>query len=323
MSTNRNKISAGLKGLYSLSPVYNNPEFMTIIKKHTVPETAGPVRFSDYAIEAFTVIPSRNGIKKAIKRGDFMIDGVKAETGTWVNAGQVIELFNRDSAEIPVYRMKLSVVYEDNYIAVVNKPAGITVSGNRFKTVENALPFNLGKSFESDALDRPGPVHRLDSPTSGLLLVARTVSARINLGRQFETRNIRKRYRAVVRGKIENGGRIVSDIDGRSSETEYIPVKSVRSIKNEWVTLTDLFPGTGRTHQLRRHMAESGHPVIGDKLYSNAGDLFRGKGLFLAAVELSFTHPVTGIAVNVKIDEPDKFRTFMEREERRWQRLFI
>jgi len=295
---------------------------MTLLKKHTVPETVEPVRFSEYAIEIFTIIPSRNGIKKAIRRGDFLIDGVKAETGTWVKPGQIIELINSAGAEIPVYRMDLAVVYEDNHIAIINKPAGISVSGNRFKTVENALPFNLSKSSEDDALNRPGPVHRLDSPTSGLLLAAKTKSSQINLGAQFETRNIKKRYRAVVKGRIESGGRIVSDIDGRSSETVYIPAGSVRSIKNEWVTLTDLFPGTGRTHQLRRHMAESGHPVIGDKLYGEPGDLFRGKGLFLAAVELSFTHPSTGLPLNVKIDEPEKFRTFMEREERRWKKLF-
>lgn len=295
---------------------------MTILKTHAVPDGIESVRFSDYAMEIFTIIPSRNGIKKAIKRGDFLIDGVKAETGTWVKSGQIIELRKTDGAEIPVYHMNLKVVYEDNFIAVVNKPAGITVSGNRFKTVENALPYNLGISTEADSLKRPMPVHRLDSPTSGLLLAAKTISSQINLGVQFESRSIKKRYRAVVKGKIESAGIIVSDIDGRSSETEYIPVNSVRSIKNEWVTLVDLLPGTGRTHQLRRHMAEIGYPIIGDKKYGTAGDLFRGKGLFLSAVELSFTHPVSGILLNLKIDEPEKFRTFMDREERRWKKLY-
>lgn len=294
---------------------------MKIIKTHIVPEGTEPARFSDYAMRIFTVIPSRNGIKKAIKRGDFLIDGVKAETGTWVKPGQAINHYEAGGAEVPVYRTELRIVYEDNFIAVVNKPSGISVSGNRFKTVENALPFNLAGSTAEDALKRPAPVHRLDSPTSGLLLAAKTILARINLGSSFENGNIKKRYRAVVKGKIETGGRIESEIDGRGSVTDYIPVRSVRSIKNEWVTLVDLFPLTGRTHQLRRHMAGSGHPVIGDKQYGIPGDLFRGKGLFLAAVELSFNHPVTGIPLNIKIDEPEKFRTFIEREERRWKNL--
>ncbi len=291
------------------------------MNKHIVPEGVESMRFSDYAIKTFTIIPSRNGIKKAIKRGDFLIDGVKAETGTWVKPGQLITL-NDSDIDIPVYQMVLPVVYEDDFIAVVNKPAGISVSGNRFKTVENALPFNLINSSADDALKRPRPVHRLDSPTSGLLLAAKTKQAQINLGHQFESRNIKKRYRAVVKGEIGSPGRIASDIDGRSSETEYMPVRSLRSIKNEHVTLVDLYPGTGRTHQLRKHMAGIGHPIIGDKLYGESGDLFRGKGLFLAAVELSFTHPINGILMNIRIDDPEKFSTFMEREERRWRRLY-
>jgi RluA family pseudouridine synthase len=293
---------------------------MKIIKTHIVPEGVESLRFTDYAVKIFNIIPSRNGIKKAVKRGDFFIDGVRAETGTWVKPGQRITL-NEEDSDRPVYHMVIPVVYEDNHIAVVNKPAGITVSGNRFKTVENALPFNLKNSEAEDALSRPGPVHRLDSPTSGLLLVAKTRQAQINLGNQFESRKIKKRYRAVVKGCILNPGRIVSDIDGRSSETEFTPVKSLRSIKNEYVTLVDLFPGTGRTHQLRKHMAESGHPIIGDKIYGEPGDLFKGKGLFLAAVELTLEHPADGRLLSFKIGDPEKFGTFMEREERRWKRL--
>jgi RluA family pseudouridine synthase len=294
---------------------------MRIIKTHLVPEGIESARFSDYANEVFTVIPSRNGIKKAIKRGDFLIDGVRGDTGTWIKPGQLITL-NGQETDRPVYHMSIPVVYEDDHIAVVNKPAGITVSGNRFKTVENALLFNLKISEEEDALRRPGPVHRLDSPTSGLLLVAKTRQAQINLGNQFESRKIKKRYRAVVKGLIVNSGRIISDIDGRSSDTEFIPVTSMRSIKNEYVTLVDLFPGTGRTHQLRRHMTESGHPIIGDKIYGDPGDLFKGKGLFLAAVELTLEHPADGRLLSFKIGEPEKFGSFMEREERRWKRLF-
>jgi len=295
---------------------------MAILKTHIVPEGIVPVRFTDYAFEIFTSLPSRNGIKKAIKRGEFFINGVKAETGTWVKPGQIIELAEPASNVIPVYQTSLEVIFEDDYIAVINKPAGIVVSGNRFKTVENALPYNLVESSAEGALTRPGPVHRLDSPTSGLLLIAKTIQARINLGEQFETRKIRKRYRAVLRGRIEKSGRIVSDIDGRSSETDYIPVKNARSIKNDWVTLADLVPGTGRTHQLRKHMADEGFPIIGDKKYGIPDQLFRGKGLFLAAVELYFAHPNDGTPVNIKIDEPEKFKTFMDREERRWMKLY-
>jgi RluA family pseudouridine synthase len=294
---------------------------MKLIKTHIVPEGIESLRFIDYAIKFFNIIPSRNGIKKALKRGDFLIDGVCAGTGTWIKPGQIISLSESDF-ELPVYHMIIPVVYEDDNIAVVNKPAGIPVSGNRFKTLENTLSYNLKQSMAEDALHRPGPVHRLDSQTSGLLLIAKTKRSQINLGHQFESKNIKKRYRAVVKGEMKNSGRIISEIDGRSAETQYVPVKSVQSIKNGFVTLVDLFPGTGRTHQLRKHMSESGHPIIGDKLYGEPSDLFRGKGLFLAAVELLLNHPVDGDLLNLKIDDPEKFSTFMDREERRWRRLF-
>lgn len=295
---------------------------MRIINTHIVPEGTVPVRFSDYALKIFTVIPSRNGIKKAVKRGEFHIDGVRAETASWIRPGQRIDLLETGKADIPVYHLEYDVIFEDDFIAVLNKPAGITVSGNRFKTVENSLGFNLKAASAEDALNRPMPVHRLDSPTSGLLLIAKTRTAQISLGRQFETGSIRKRYRAVVQGRVEDEIRIVSEIDGREARTECVPVRSVRSVKNEWVTLVDLFPATGRTHQLRRHMAENTYPVVGDKQYGTAGNVFRGKGLFLAAVELSLVHPVSKNHVNIKIDEPEKFRTFMDREERRWNKIF-
>ena len=287
---------------------------------HTVPEGTVRVRFSDYACAVFNVIPSRNGIKKAIKNGEFRIDGVTAETGTWVRPGQFIELLETGTGRVKEYRSVLEVVYEDESLAVINKPPGMAVNGNRFKTVQNALPFNLSQSCEHDALKSPMPVHRLDAATGGLVIAAKCRRAQILLGQQFETRSVKKRYRAVLQGKVTGPGRVTSDIDGRVADTEYVPVLSVPSIKNEFLTLADLFPHTGRMHQLRRHLAESGHPVVGDTLYGERGNVYKGKGLFLSAVELWFSHPLTGEGVNVKIDDPRKFASLLEREERRWNR---
>lgn len=292
-----------------------------VISRHVVPDGTGPCRFSDYACGVFNVIPSRKGIKKAIKNGEFTIDGAVAETGTWVKPGQVIELLETENGRVKEYRSVLEVVYEDGYLAVVNKPAGMAVNGNRFKTVQNALPFNLAPSAEPDALRSPLPVHRLDASTSGLVIAAKCRRAQVMLGRQFETREVKKRYRAVLQGLVDKPGRVTTDIDGRESDTEYMPVRSVRSIKNDYLTLTDLYPHTGRMHQLRRHMAGTGHAVAGDTLYGEKGNVYKGKGLFLAAVELWFTHPVTGEPVNVRIDDPHKFESLLVREERRWNRL--
>lgn len=288
---------------------------------HTVPAGTPRQRFSDYACTVFNVIPSRKGIKKAIKNGEFLINGAAAETGTWVQPGQIIELLETETGRVKEYRSFIEVVYEDEFLAVVNKPAGMAVNGNRFKTLQNALPFNLPQSHEPDALRSPLPVHRLDAVTSGLVIAARCRRSQVVLGQQFETRSVKKRYRAVVQGMINEGGRITSMVDGREAVTEYSPVLSVPSIKNEYLTLVDLYPQTGRMHQLRRHMAESGHPIAGDLLYGIKGNVYRGKGLFLAAVELQFAHPVTGADLNVKIDDPHKFASFLEREERRWLRI--
>ena len=293
---------------------------MIIIETHIVPEGTERARLSDYACEVFISIPSRKGIKNAIKRGDFLIDGVKGETGTWIIPGMRIELMADESSLPKEYELELDIAYEDEYLAAVNKPAGIAVNGNSFRTVENSLPRNIKQSSEPDALRWPKPVHRLDVPTSGLLLIAKTMRAQVALGEQFEKKIIRKRYRAIVQGKLEAPGHIESKIEGRDSATDYSPVKHVHSLKNEWLTLVDLYPLTGRTHQLRRHMAELNHPIVGDTLYGREGDIFKGKGLFLAAVELTFTHPETGKVTTLKIDDPEKFRTHMEREERRWRK---
>lgn len=292
-----------------------------VISRYTVPEGTSPCRFSDYACGVFNVIPSRNGIKKAIKNGEFLIDGLVAETGTWVKPGQVIELLETETGRAKEYRSFIEVLYEDEFIAVVNKPAGMVVNGNRFKTLQNALPFNLWQSGEPDVLRAPMPVHRLDSGTSGLVITAKCRRSQSALGLQFETRSVKKRYRAVVHGLVDEAGGVTSRIDGRDCESRYVPVRSVPSIKNGFLTLVDLYPQTGRTHQLRRHMAEFGHPVVGDSLYGEKGNVYKGKGLFLAAVELWLEHPVTKGAVNVKIDDPHKFSSLLEREERRWRRL--
>lgn len=298
----------------------NIQQQMTVIETHIVPGGTPRMRFSDYACDVFVSIPSRKGIKNAIKRGDFLIDGVRGETGTWILPGQRIELTADESSLPGIYDLHIEVVYEDEHIAAVIKPAGILVNGNRFRTVENSLPLNLTQSSEPDALRRPKPAHRLDLPTSGLLLIAKTMRAQVSLGEQFESKTVRKRYRAIVQGRIDAQGKIESMVDGRTALTDYIPVKFIRSLRNEWLTLVDLLPHTGRTHQLRRHMAELGHPIVGDTIYGREGDVFKGKGLFLAAVELTLAHPAGGEEINISIDEPEKFRTYMEREERRWRK---
>ncbi|MBN1532050.1 MAG: RluA family pseudouridine synthase [Spirochaetes bacterium] len=212
------------------------------------------------------------------------------------------------------------MVYEDEYLAVIVKPAGIVVSGNRFRTVENALQGNLNQTGADDGLKRPKPVHRLDSMTRGLLIVSKTAHAHVDIGRQFQAGLVQKVYTAVVKGTPPRNGSISEMIENRTAETRYSLIQSVPSLKNGTVSLINLYPETGRTHQLRIHLAGIGHPIIGDVCYGEKGDVLLHKGLFLAAVGLAFGHPESGERLEFRIDAPCKFRSFLERERRRWER---
>ena len=155
---------------------------MIVKETHLVPEGVSAVRLSGYARSAFTSIPSRKGVDKAIKRGELRVNGEPAGTGDWIKPGQLLELVDTQQNIPKTYRLSLEVVFEDDDLAVINKPPGIEVSGNKFKTITNALAGSLTASPQPDALPWPRPVHRLDYSTSGLLIVAKTARAQVSLG---------------------------------------------------------------------------------------------------------------------------------------------
>ncbi len=296
---------------------------MILLETHTVPPNTSAARLSDYAVSIFRIITTRKGIKKAIKKGCVWIDGVPADTGRWVAPGQVIQLMEPEQKPIKVFPLRVDIIFEDAYIAVVNKPAGVVVSGNQYRTIQNALAFNLKSSIAEDALATPMPAHRLDHATSGLLLIAKTRSARVLLGKQFENKQIEKKYQAIVIGKLPNSGTIDLPIEGKVSHTRFETTRIVQSLKNEYLTLVDLYPSTGRTHQLRIHLAKSGWPILGDKLYGTEGMILKNKGLFLTAVGLSFLHPITEEQMTIDKEAPAKFNLLLEREQSRWDRRAV
>ena len=274
---------------------------MIIIHSHIVPTNIAQVRLSDYAVGIFPQIPSKKGLKKAIKNGLIYVNGAKAATGTWIETGQKIDLIDLDKKPPEIYEFDLPVLFEDDYLAIIHKPAGILVSGNQFRSIQNALPHNLTISKAIDAFNIPRPVHRLDHATSGLLLIAKTTTANIHLSQQFENKTIQKRYQAIVIGKLGiPKGRIEQKIEGKTAITEYEVIQIVPSLKTEYLSLVNLYPLTGRTHQLRIHLSNLGHPILGDKLYHGNAPLLKGKGLFLCAVELSLVHPISGENMNFK-----------------------
>ena len=279
------------------------------IETHLVPEIEERVRLSDYAPGIFKNIYSKKGIKNAIKKGHITINDDIGYTSDYILGGETITLYqslitkNKPSIHIP-----LEVVFEDDYLAIVNKPSGILVSGNKKYTLENALPNTLKKSLQLDALQRPEPIHRLDYPTSGALLIGKTNKAVIALNKLFEDRKINKIYHAVTIGILKDKGYIESHIENKSSSTEYTVIKRLNSIKYKSLNLVELIPFTGRRHQLRIHLASIGAPIFGDLKYGVEGLTGKGNGLYLHASSLTFIHPFNNKEVSVQIPLPKKFK---------------
>jgi 23S rRNA-/tRNA-specific pseudouridylate synthase len=283
---------------------------------------------------------------------------------------------------------ELPVVYEDDHFAIVNKPAGIVCYSQRkqshgMMTVRAALPFALQppKRGTLAIIRRPASVHRLDKPTSGLLLVAKTKPAMVDLTRQFVERVVKKTYTAILNGipsepvetsisvdealdlgvdvnKTEDCKWQLIDhtLDEKSAVTVWKPIKYVKSLKAKdgILTLVEMKPKTGRYHQLRRHMSwVKDCAIVGDNTYDGGGKAMslRGRGLFLCSNKVSLHHPyyntVEGravwdklgekekwangtlrlsedgstVEVHASIDLPNKFYSFLSKEEERQEKL--
>lgn len=292
-----------------------------IRNSHTVPSGAPYLRLSDYANGLFAELPSRKSAKKAIDRGLFRIDGALADSSRWIVPGMVIELIDELPVQQKTYDLPMEVMYDDDSMAVIVKPPGLPVSGNYFHTVQNALPALLTPSRLADAMHIPRPVHRLDSPTTGLLAVAKTYSAAKILGAQFADRTARKTYFAVVCGAAPAQGECRMPIDGLEAHSSFRLVGSSPSLRYGTISLLELEPHTGRTHQLRIHCAHWGWPIYGDTIYGADTEIVAGKGLFLAACRLSVVHPLSGERLAIAMDIPAKFASLFERESRRFAKF--
>jgi len=197
-------------------------------------------------------------------------------------------------------------------LAVIHKPAGIIVSGNSFKTIANALAQNIKRSDLPDATP-PKPIHRLDYPTTGILLVGKTSSSIRALNKMFENKEILKTYYAVTIGEMDSRGNIISKIDGKKSQSNYILKESVPSKKFGKLNLVKLRPKSGRRHQLRKHLSSIRNPILGDKEYGIENLILNGKGLYLHAYSLKFKHPFTNEKIHFKDELPKRFKKIFPR----------
>jgi 23S rRNA pseudouridine1911/1915/1917 synthase len=273
-----------------------------------VPPGVGEVRLSDYTPGIFKSITSKKGMKKAIEKGYVKVNGEVGRTADYIRGGEIIELFRGKIKERPVVKIDLEILYEDDYLAVVNKPAGIVVSGNKKHTLENALNHNLKISTQVDGLTEPEPIHRLDQPTSGAVLIGKTSNVVAELNKAFEDRSIDKTYYAVTIGKMKKKGEIDTEIKGKSAKTSFKVIATIESEKYQFLNLVEVNPETGRRHQIRIHLSEMGNPILGDNQYGKDGKILKGKGLYLHASGLSFVHPATGEKVDVKVALANKIQ---------------
>ncbi|QZE13417.1 RluA family pseudouridine synthase [Halosquirtibacter laminarini] len=293
---------------------------LELVSCHVIPQIDEGIRLYNYLIGIFVELPSGKSVKKAIKNGHIFVDGETASSGLWVKEGMNIALYHPAEATLKPYSTDLDIVYEDNWLAVVNKPAGLTTSGNRFDTLENAVQGKLQYSNAPDAYVNFRAVHRLDKATSGLVIIAKTKKCRIMLGQMLESKEITKKYYAIIMGDIQDNGVCCSPINNTNARTLFEKIDSVPSLRSKRLTLVQLSPITGRTHQLRIHMAQKGTPILGDTLYGTQGNILKGKGLFLCAYFLFFKHPFTQESMNMKIELPHKYKKRMEIEKTQYHK---
>lgn len=287
-------------------------------KQHRVDRRGEGMRLVDYAGQAFVKLGSKSAAKKALKKQNILLNGRAAQGAEFLQAGDTIELIGQQQSSMKALHIEMPVIFEDEYLIVVNKPAGIATNGNRHKTAENAVLGKFKPSSASDALSRPVAAHRLDVPTRGLLIMAKTKTAQREIGHLFQKKLIQKHYYAIVHGAPPQSGYIETPIGDKSAHTDFETVRTVSSRLFDKLSLVRLSPKTGRTHQLRIHMQSIGHLIAGDKQYADGKRTILGKGVYLAACALSFRHPVTGKPLELSEDIPNKFVRLLDREESRF-----
>jgi 23S rRNA pseudouridine1911/1915/1917 synthase len=283
--------------------------YLKIIESHIALNLKKPVRFQEYGVGIFNTTPTKSGIKKAIKRKLILIDDKLATTSKYISGGEKIVLLENDESEsFTRLKLDLEVLYEDDYLAIIYKPSGILVSGNKFVTIANALSQNLKKSNQIDAV-KPQPVHRLDYPTSGLLLVGKTSNAIEKLSELFQKKEIQKTYFAITINEMKKEGFIDCPIDNKVSYSSFKVLDSVKSERFQFLNLVKLSPKTGRKHQLRKHLLSLKNPILGDKEYYLTDKILNGKGLYLHAAQLEFKHPFNSKEINIYKELPKKFKS--------------
>ena len=316
----------------SRSANYTAPQALSRERRVTIPTELAGLRL-DQALARLFPGESRSRLSKLIAEGHVLVDGKRAAGKQKLKSGEAVEVSLVPRVEESAFRpeaIALDIVHEDGDILVVNKPAGLVVhpgSGNWAGTMLNAL---LHHAPELEGLARAGIVHRLDKDTSGLLVVARNEMAQLSLVRQLQARTVKRTYLALVRGKVKGPGTVDAPIGrhrvhrtrmavvagGKPAVTHFRVRKALPTH-----TLLECDLETGRTHQIRVHLASIGHPLEGDPLYAGRGEKkgvdpdrrrFAITRQALHAWKLAFRHPRTGEPQAFEAPMPADFRELLQ-----------
>ena len=296
------------------------------MKEYIAQEENSNIRL-DKAISEKNSELSRVAIQRMIEEGKILVNDKKVKASYKVQKGDKIIIGEEEikEAKLEAEDIPLDIIYEDKDIIVVNKQKGLVVhpgNGNWDGTLVNAIMAHCKDLSGIGGEIRPGIVHRIDKDTSGLLIIAKNDKAHINVSEQIKNHQVKKTYIALVRGTFkENEATINMPIARSTKDRTKMAVnrKGKEAITHFKVlerfsdcTLLEVNIETGRTHQIRVHMAEIGRPLIGDIVYSNGKNRFNVQGQMLHSYKLEFKHPSTGKTMSLTAPLPEYFENVLQ-----------
>ena len=296
-----------------------------------------PENFEGERVDKFLSVllenSSRNSIQKLIENGKVLVNGVVVNKKYKVSTDDEVTVLPSELKPLDAEpeNIPLDIVYEDEHLLVVNKPRGMVVHpapGNYSGTLVNALLYHCKDSLSGiNGILRPGIVHRIDKDTSGLLIVAKTDKAHLGLAEQIKEHSFTREYNAVIVGHLKERQGTVNAPIGRNPKDRKKMCVTMQNSKNavtHYTTIEDyegyshisLKLETGRTHQIRVHMAHLGHAVAGDSVYGNDKRSAYLNGQCLHAIKIGFIHPVTEEYLEFTSELPDYFKSFIDKIKR-------